>query len=273
VHSTSAASSSAFSRSRKPVQGTEVLSEGVFRPLAHLVVMPLALLRVPPPLVVAASGAAGLTAAVELAQGNFVFAAALFQLKTVLDNADGQLARLTGRVTAFGRYLDSATDLFVNAALFAALGWESGRPAAALIGFVALTAVLSVNFNIDRLSRAEHAGPSGREERGGRATRLLRHAYAVLYGWQDRAVERYVERRLLGRGPAERLAYHDRATVSVLANLGLSTQLAIFGALTAFGQPLAFIWLLLGTVAVVAALALRREVRPRGVVSARQEAT
>jgi archaetidylinositol phosphate synthase len=235
--------------------------------------MPLALLRVPPPLVAAASGAAGLAAAVELAQGDFVSAAALFQLKTVLDNADGQLARLTGRVTAFGRYLDSEMDLFVNAAIFAALGWESGRPGVALVGFVALTGVLSVNFNTDRLSRAEHDGPTGREERGGRATLLLRHAYAVLYGWQDCAVERYVERRLLGRGPAERLAYHDRATVSVLANLGLSTQLAIFGALTAFGQPLAFVWLLLGTVAVVAALALRREVRPRGVVSARQEAT
>ena len=53
-------------------------------------------------------------------QGRFLLAALLIQLKTVLDNADGQLARLSGRITAFGRYLDSELDLFVNAALFAA---------------------------------------------------------------------------------------------------------------------------------------------------------
>ena len=41
----------------------------------------------------------------------------------MLDNADGQLARLSGRITAFGRYLDSELDLFVNAALFAGVGW------------------------------------------------------------------------------------------------------------------------------------------------------
>ena len=51
------------------------------------------------------------------------------QLKTVLDNADGQLARLSGRITSFGRYLDSELDLVVNAALFAAVGWRTGTPA------------------------------------------------------------------------------------------------------------------------------------------------
>ena len=55
------------------------------------------------------------------AQGRFLLAAILVQAKTVLDNADGQLARLSGRITAFGRYLDSELDLFVNAALFAAV--------------------------------------------------------------------------------------------------------------------------------------------------------
>ena len=94
--------------------GHEFLCERVFRPLAHVVVLALLPLRVPPPAVVAASGAAGLAAAVELARGHLVVAALLLQLKTVLDNADGQLARLTGRVTVFGRYLDSELDLLVE---------------------------------------------------------------------------------------------------------------------------------------------------------------
>src|SRR5438552_10728587 len=125
----------------------EASCELVFRPPAHVLVLALAPLRVPPPAVVLAWTACGIGAAVELARGHLVVAALLVQLKTVLDNADGQLARLTGRVTVFGRYLDAECDLLVNAALFAALGWQTHQPFAALAGFVALTAVLSVNFN------------------------------------------------------------------------------------------------------------------------------
>jgi phosphatidylglycerophosphate synthase len=143
--------SSALARSRKSRAVQEWLCERLFRPLAHVVVLALAPLRVPPPVVVLAAAAVGVAGAVELARGELVVAALLVQLKTVLDNADGQLARLTGRVTALGRYLDSLCDLFVDAALFAALGWYTGRPIAAAIGFVALTALLSVNFNAERI--------------------------------------------------------------------------------------------------------------------------
>ena len=80
------------------------------------------------PLVVVAAGAVGLAGAVELGRGSLLAAALLVQLKTLLDNADGQLARLTGRTSAFGRYLDSEVDLLVNAALFAALGLDDGPP-------------------------------------------------------------------------------------------------------------------------------------------------
>jgi phosphatidylglycerophosphate synthase len=259
-------------RSRKPRHGRELLCEHVYRPLAQLVVLAVAPLRVPPPLVASASGAAGLAAAVELARGQLLAAALLAQLKIVLDNADGQLARLTGRTSAFGRYLDSELDLVVDAALFAALGWTSGRPLLALAGFLALTAVLSANFNAERLFTAEHgAGRAAMPDGGGGATGMLRRLYALAYAPQDRLVERAVERRLRGRGRAERLAYHDAATVSMLANLGLSTQLAAFGVLTAAGRPLAFAWLVLAELGLVAVLALRREARLHGLVSPEQE--
>ena len=62
--------------------------------------------------------------------GICVAAALLLQLKTVLDNADGQLARAAGKESVLGRYLDSESDLLVNAALFAALGHVTGRPLA-----------------------------------------------------------------------------------------------------------------------------------------------
>jgi archaetidylinositol phosphate synthase len=228
-------------RSRKPRLRQEALCELVFRPLAHLVVVALAPLRVPPPVVVLGAAACGLAGAVELGRGQLVAAAVLVQLKTVLDNADGQLARLTGRVTAFGRYLDAECDLLVDAALFAGLGWYTHRPLAAALGFVALTAVLSANFNVERIARGAAAGWDGSP---------LGRVYGVLYGWQDRLADRVFTRVHL---------WH----VGTLANLGLSTQLAVFGVCLAAGRPTVFVWLLAVELLAVAALVvtpLNREV-------------
>ena len=225
------------------------MCEWVFRPLAHPLVLLFARLRVPPPAVVVAAGAAGLAAAVELGHGSLVVAALLVQeLKTLLDNADGQLARLTGRTSAFGRYLDSEVDLLVNAALLAGLGWTTGSPALALAGLLAVTSVLSLNFNVERLSREAGAEP---EAAGGRATEVLRRIYGVVYAPQDRLAEALVARR-----PALTSSF----AVSVLANLGMSTQLAAFGLLMVLGHPLVFAWFALAQVAVIGLAVLPRRV-------------
>ncbi len=242
---------SRLARSRKPRHGRELLCETVFRPLAHPLVLALARLRVPPPVVVVASGAAGVAAAVELGRGSLLAAALVLQLKTILDNADGQLARLTGRTSAFGRYLDSEVDLVVDAALFAAIAWQTGRPALALAGFVALTSVLSLNFNAERLSRAV---ADVRDGDGSRATALLRRVYSVVYAPQDRLAERLVARRPELASPL---------AVSLLANLGLTTQLAAFGLLLALGHPSAIAWLAVAELLVVAAALLPRRAPAR----------
>src|SRR5581483_2673653 len=119
---------------RKETPTRELLVELAYRPLAWLVVL--------------AGLAAGIAAAVELARGDYLGAAALLVLKTVLDGADGMLARAAARVTALGRYLDSEADLAVNAALFAALGYATAQPLLAAAAFLVLTLVLSVNFNL-----------------------------------------------------------------------------------------------------------------------------
>lgn len=216
-----------------------MLCEHLFRPLAHAVVVPFAWLRVPPPVVVLLAAGVGVGGAVELARGHVVVAALLVQLKTVLDNADGQLARVTGRVTAFGRYLDSECDLLVNAALFAALG----TPLAAL-GFVLLTLVLSTNFNVERLSRGAEASWD---------SSALGRVYGLLYGWQDRLADRLLGGRSI-----------QSWQVSALANLGMTTQLAGFGLCMALGHPAAFVWILVCEAVGVAALL---SVQPKQEVS------
>jgi phosphatidylglycerophosphate synthase len=223
--------------------------EWIYRPLAHLLVLGLARLRMPPPLVVVSAGAAGIAAAVELGRGSLLVAAVLVQLKTLLDNADGQLARLTNRTSAFGRYLDSEVDLLVNAALFAALAWTTGQAALALAGFLALTSVLSLNFNAERLSRRGTAEP----ETEGRATAFLRRIYSLVYSPQDRLAESLAARRPVLAGST---------AVSLLANLGMSTQLAVFGVLIAVGHPAVFAWIALAEVCAIAlALVPRRAPR------------
>ena len=224
---------SKLARSRKARLRQETVCEVVFRPLAHLAVLALAPLRVPPPAVVLAAAGLGVAGAVELARGQLIVAALLVQAKTVFDNADGQLARLTGRVTAFGRYLDSECDLLVDAALFAGLGWYTGRPVLAALGFVALTLVLSVNFNVERLARGAPAAWDGS---------VLGRVYGFLYGWQDRLIERALQGRA------------DLAKVGALAQLGMSSQLAVFGVCVAVSHPLAYVWILLAQVVFVIGL-------------------
>ena len=76
----------------------------------------------------------------------------------------------------------------VNAALWVAIGYATGRPLLAVLAFAASTLVLSVNFNLRRLYRARtEAMPEG----GGAARRF----YELVYAPQDRSADRLVRRR------------------------------------------------------------------------------
>jgi len=253
----------------------ELLATAIFRPLAAAIVRVLLPLRVSPRVVELANGLAGLCAVYFVVRGELVAAAVLLQVKTVLDNADGQLARRSGRTSALGRYLDTEIDLVVNVALFSALGHVTGEWALAALSFVSLTLVLSVDFNEDVLHRRARGARVVTEppaEQEGRLAFLLARVYRLLFGSQDRAYQALAERRL-GRllgdvsDPVRRaeatLAYHDGFTTAVLANLGLSTQLAILGLCLVLSAPEAYLWFTLGCAGLIPLLQIRRELRVR----------
>jgi archaetidylinositol phosphate synthase len=254
---------------RKRRLGRELLVEAFFGPLADRLALVLAPLRVPPPAVVLANGVAGVLAAAALLAGNFLLAALLLQVKTLLDNADGRVARVTGRITLAGRYLDTLVDLAVNVVLFAALGAVTGEPWLALAALVAVTLVLSVNFNLAEVTTEVHGGSKVSPARMGGATeRMLERTYAWIFGPQDRFLRAASARRLEDLLRAERdsgvrhtatLAYHDRVNATVLANLGLSTQLAVLGVWLVAGAPEVYLWLVLGSLLLLPPLQLRRE--------------
>jgi archaetidylinositol phosphate synthase len=254
-----------FRRSVKQRPSTELVCEYVFRPAAQLVVLALRPLGVAPPAVVLANAACGLGAAVAITRGHLVVGALLLQAKTVLDNADGQLARATGRISVLGRYLDSESDLLVNAVVFAALGSATGEPFLALAAFLVLMLVLTVDFNLERLYRRERDDERDPSPPAHGLAGLLGRVYAAVYAPQDRAVETFVERRLrrLRADPEARLAYHDRASLFVLANFGLSTQLAVLGVCLAVGEPAAYCWFVIGCGVALVPLFVRRGVLAR----------
>jgi archaetidylinositol phosphate synthase len=247
----------------------ELAVDAFFGPLAGRLALALLPLRVPPPAVVLANGVAGLVAALAIDQGGLVAAAILLQLKTLLDNADGGLARLSGRVTPVGRYLDSEVDLLVNVALFAALGSLTGQPWLALAAFLVVTLVLSVGFNLSGLYRVAHGERRRAPERAdGALERVLDTLYRLAFGWHDRLLRGFSTARLErilegeqdpGRRHAALLAYHDRATMAVLANLGLSTQLVVLGVCLVAGAPELYLWLVVSSAALLPLLQLRRE--------------
>lgn len=238
--------------------GRELLLELVFRPLSSALVPGLRRLGVPPHAVVLANAATGLGAALVLARGELVAAAALLQVKSLLDNADGQLARATGRVTLTGRYLDTIADFAVNAALFAALGYVTGLPVLAAAAFVALTVVLAVDFNATELYRQAHGIPTSHPPAtGGRVERVLDGIYGVVFGPLDRALRAFAARRFDEGGG------YDRFTVTALANLGLTTQLVVLGACLVLGAPTAYLWFVLACLAALVPLQLRAERQAR----------
>ena len=111
--------------------------------LIHRLVRPAvraaAALGVTPDQVTGLRVATGLAAAATFAAGPghvMDAGAGLFLVSTLLDRADGDLARRLGRVSAYGRLLDLWSDGAVTIACFLGLGWGLA-PAMGAIGAVA----------------------------------------------------------------------------------------------------------------------------------------
>jgi archaetidylinositol phosphate synthase len=267
-------SGSVFQKSLKARPRVEYASEYFFRPIAHLVVMALLPLRVPPPALVVFHTCLGVLAGFLIARGDFIWAAILIQIKTVLDNADGQLARASGMVSETGRYLDTEGDFIVNIALFLGLGAWTGQWFLAIIAFIVFTLMLSADFNWEYLYRKErnqHFRPSPDTSGENQAVlKSLEWFYATVFKPQDELIRAFSERRfeaVYAKHPnAEaraqaRLEYFEADSLLVLANLELSTQLAVLGLCLILGVPALFLWFVVACGIVVVALHIWREHR------------
>jgi len=259
----------------KPRPRSELLLRAL-RPLLDALVGVLGRTGVHPHAIVLTHAGLGVVAALLIALGptGWLWAALLLQVKMLLDNLDGGVARATGRITRTGRYLDSVLDTLVNLLLFAALALQGpgawAWPLAALAALV-LMLVLSLDFNLEQRYKALRSTAAGRvpaEPIGApvQVYQLLRGAYEALLGPQDRLLARADEalfERLAGqrydRAPLDvRLAWSDLFSTATLVNLGLSTQLLLLGLCLVLDVPFAYVWFVLASgLYVLAVQALR----------------
>jgi len=63
-----------------------------------------------------------------LLQGFLITAALLLVLKSIIDAADGELARMQSKPSYIGRYLDSVCDILINLLLLLSIGFLSQTP-------------------------------------------------------------------------------------------------------------------------------------------------
>ncbi|WP_243031752.1 CDP-alcohol phosphatidyltransferase family protein [Thermus altitudinis] len=220
----------------------EFLNIVLFRPLAHLVVRLLLFTPVRPHHLVLFHTFLVLLASWCILRGLDVAAALLLQLKTILDNADGQLARLRGEATELGRYLDTELDLLGNLFLFVALGARTGAWELSALAFVVFTWVQSHDFNLERLYREARGLPLPAEKLDppGPLLGFLRGVYRGFFLPQDRAV-RALETFLLRRFRLSPMGFWDEGALAGVVNLGLTTQLFFLGVFLLFHQPRAYL--------------------------------
>ncbi len=265
---------STLAQTRKARPADEWTSSHIFRPLAQLLVGPAARARLKPTSVVLFHTGLGLIAAWQLrygrgTAGHYTVAsrlspALLIQLKTVLDNLDGQLARATGQTSETGRYLDTEMDALVNAALLCAVLGPLGGTGATLL----LSLIMTVEYLWERdyrLARGEEFRPAAVLS-GDHPALLaaLTGFYAAYFVPQEKLLGRLFQSRLRAASggtptPADLLAYTPRLISAVTANLGLSTQLLALGACILAGRPRVYAASLPVQAGVLLALQLWRE--------------
>lgn len=163
----------------------------------------------------------------------YVWAAAFFLiLKSILDAADGELARVKETPSYTGRYLDSVADIVLNALIFTTLWYLTNASILyTLLAFLGMQlqgtiynyyyVILRNRFNGDTTSRVFEKYPpvalAGEEQRN---VNILFSLYRGLYGTFDKAIY------LLDRS-AVKSTWFPNWFMTIVSLLGLGSQLLI----------------------------------------------
>jgi len=146
-------------------------------------------------------GVSGLLAVFCILTGSYIFASFFILLKSCIDAADGELARLNQKPSYIGRYLDSVFDIILNFLFLMAICYVSKSSFfMTLIAFICLQLqgtlynyyyVILRNKSVDGDSTSkifEYKTPKALLGESQKSVNILFVAYVLLYGIFDRVI-------------------------------------------------------------------------------------
>lgn len=265
-----------YRKGLKPLVVEEWVDLLVYRLLGFLIALPLKYTPTSPNAVTFASAVAGVLGAVAMAFGRYdwlVWGAILYAFSNVLDCSDGQLARMTGKFSRYGRIYDGVADYVVGLSTFLALGigWlPEGYThlqwwALIFFGGIVATTYQSMHLNHVRqayLKAIEHSSGEHITHRGKKKRKKSRKMMVFylpfyylyrLYLWVERAVRRQV--RLPLELPEE-VRHHPalRLVLVLWTFTGKGTHVTLLTIFLLLGKPEDYLWFCLipGTLWVLA---------------------
>ncbi|MFX0556702.1 CDP-alcohol phosphatidyltransferase family protein [Maribacter sp. CXY002] len=161
-------------------------------------------------------------------------------LKSVLDAADGELARLKETPSHTGRYLDSISDIILNLILFLSIWYiTNGFIVLTIISFLCLQlqgtlynyyyVILRNRYHGDTTSRVfENKSPKALKGESQQTVNIMFKVYSFCYGFFDKIIYR------LDKNAAKDKRFPNWFMTAV-SSFGLGFQLLLIGLMLTFG--------------------------------------
>ena len=198
---------------------------------------------------------------------SLVWGAIFLYGKVLLDNIDGNLARVRGTSSRVGRFLDSLTDFLVTVMIYIGISFylvrtteDNGFWFLGLFGL--LTCFMQSTFFVfylvsytsrvgsydkNRVDESITEEDQTSAEENGWSLRLQKF-FIWGYGWQDRLIERldFLSRKLAGVSEREKASwYRDRSFLTAISPLCLCTNNVMLAIFSLIGQVELFLILLI----------------------------
>jgi len=190
--------------------------------------------------------------------------------KVFFDNVDGNLARVRGTSSRFGRFLDSLVDFFSTVLVYLGISFylvkTRGDTTFWFLGIFGLLicylqSTFFVFYLVNYTSRVgsyeknrvdenitEEDLIAAKADKSMNWTLQLQKLFVLVYGWQDRLIERLdsASRKLAGVSKMEETSwYTDRFFLAAISPLCLCTNNVMLAIFSIFGQVELFLILLI----------------------------
>lgn len=210
------------------------------RPIALIIANALKYTRITPIHVTVAFIISGLFGIYCIVQGYYWAAGFLLVFKSILDAADGELARIKNTPSYTGRYLDSVADILLNALILIAIWYISNNSIwATILAFISIQlqgtlynyyyVILRNKFDGDTTSRIfENKTPLALKRDKQSHVNILFKLYKFLYGGFDKII--YALDKNASRGKTI-----PNWLMTALSTFGLGFQLLIISVMLILG--------------------------------------